>query len=237
MDEPDFPAALDRSDTKGLPRNGFARFSGFVYTPIKYKPLKIKVNQAGFIVGLKWDGISTLLTHPLLCRWALVMMVFLTACAVDKPVRQNAGSQDDPFSDETGFTPSKQIQKTANRYRNLVLKEARSQLGRPYRWGGKSPRNGFDCSGLVFFTHRKAGLQVPRMSASQLSEANKVSLHKIQPGDLVFFRIRANASHVGIYIGGGEFIHAPSRGRRVSKESLKNGYWYRHLVAAGNFYR
>ncbi|MGH8550544.1 MAG: C40 family peptidase [Methylococcales bacterium] len=117
------------------------------------------------------------------------------------------------------------------------MQEARAQLGKPYRWGGKSPGNGFDCSGLVFFTHRQAGLNVPRMSNSQLSEAKKVSVQDIQPGDLVFFRIDSDTSHVGIYIGGNEFIHAPSDGRKVSRESLDSLYWYNRLIAVGNFYR
>jgi cell wall-associated NlpC family hydrolase len=163
--------------------------------------------------------------------WPAVLLAFLSACAVHKPGRQDIG-QDHPYP-----RGGQAFQKTANPYRNLVMQEASAQLGRPYRWGGRSPGDGFDCSGLVFFAHRRAGLNVPRMSQSQFSNAKKVALHDIQPGDLVFFRIDSNASHVGIYIGGNEFIHAPSDGRKVSRESLNSLYWHRRLIAAGNFYR
>ncbi|MCI0655155.1 MAG: C40 family peptidase [Methylococcaceae bacterium] len=183
-----------------------------------------------FTQALKLVGV-----HDLIASWAtnrclVILLVFLSACAVDKPVRQ--GGHVHPFPGGTAA-----FQQTANPYRNLVLQEARAQLGKPYRRGGGSPGKGFDCSGLVFFTHRQAGLNVPRMSHAQLSEAQKVDLHAMQPGDLVFFRLDSNASHVGIYIGGNEFIHAPAPGKTVTRESLGSLYWRHRLIAAGNFYR
>lgn len=153
----------------------------------------------------------------------IIFVTFLSACAVDRPV--GYGSREHEL-----------FQKTADPYRNKVMQEALAQLGKPYRWGGVSPGSGFDCSGLVFFAHQQAGLKVPRMSHSQLSDAKKVALHDIQPGDLVFFRIDSNASHVGIYIGGNEFIHAPSDGRRVTRDALTSLYWSPRLIAAGHFY-
>jgi cell wall-associated NlpC family hydrolase len=109
-------------------------------------------------------------------------------------------------------------------------------LGIPYRYGGSTPRRGFDCSGLVYYAFRKTGIRVPRTTGAQLRHAQTVPLPEILPGDLLFFRQRSSrVSHVGIYAGDGWFIHAPSRGKRVSWESLQSSYWKPRLVAAGRY--
>ncbi len=120
--------------------------------------------------------------------------------------------------------------------RRSIIDTAYAMRGQPYRWGGRSPRRGFDCSGLVYFAHQEAGISVPRMSRNQLSQSVRVAIDRIQPGDLLFFKIATNLSHVGIYIGERNFIHAPSRGKRVSISSLENVYWRGRLYAAGHFY-
>jgi cell wall-associated NlpC family hydrolase len=113
---------------------------------------------------------------------------------------------------------------------------ATTLLGIPYRYGGSSPRRGFDCSGLVYYVFRETGIRVPRTTGAQLRHAQPVPLPEIQPGDLLFFQQRSSrVSHVGIYAGDGWFIHAPSRGKRVSWESLQNSYWKPRLVAAGRY--
>jgi cell wall-associated NlpC family hydrolase len=116
-----------------------------------------------------------------------------------------------------------------------VLDIAVSQLGVPYRYGGATPR-GFDCSGLVYYAYRRLGLRVPRSTMAQYRHAQPVALQELHPGDLVFFR-RAyrSVSHVGIYAGNGRFIHAPSKGRVVSYDSLDDPYWKKRLVAAGRY--
>ncbi len=117
-----------------------------------------------------------------------------------------------------------------------IVAEARELIGTPYRYGGATP-HGFDCSGLVYYTHRRVGLSVPRSTRSQLEQARPVSPFKLRPGDLVFFRLSwRKVSHVGIYAGERRFIHAPSTGKRVSMASLDNAYWEKRLVAAGRFY-
>ncbi len=120
--------------------------------------------------------------------------------------------------------------------RRHVVQTAQAMLGKPYRYGGTSPSKGFDCSGLVQYAHHKAGIQVPRSSASQYAQAQRVSVRNLKPGDLLFFRIGSKLSHVGIYLGDGEFIHAPSSGKRVSKANLSNPYWSERLVSVGNYY-
>jgi murein DD-endopeptidase len=116
-----------------------------------------------------------------------------------------------------------------------VLDVAISELGTPYRYGGSTPR-GFDCSGLVYYVYYKAGIRVPRSTTAQYRHARPVTLMNLQPGDLVFFRMaRRSVSHVGIYAGNGRFIHAPSKGRVVSYDSLNDPYWKKRLVAAGRY--
>lgn len=112
---------------------------------------------------------------------------------------------------------------------------AASLVGTPYRYGGSTPR-GFDCSGLVYYSYSKAGIRVPRTTLSQLNNSMRVPVQQLQPGDLLFFKLdRRPASHVGIYAGNGQFIHAPSRGKKVSFTAVNDPYWHQHLVAAGRY--
>lgn len=112
---------------------------------------------------------------------------------------------------------------------------AATLVGTPYRYGGSTPR-GFDCSGLVYYAYRKAGIRVPRTTRAQLNRAQRVPLAQLQPGDLLFFRLdRSGVSHVGIYTGNGHFIHAPSSGKRVSYAAMHDPYWQQRLIAAGRY--
>ena len=118
----------------------------------------------------------------------------------------------------------------------LVVETARQQVGVPYRYGGESPR-GFDCSGLVHYAYARAGIEVPRTTRELLRHARRVPLSKLRPGDVLFFRVAPpKISHVGLYIGDGRFVHAPSSGKKVSYSSLNDYYWSRHVVAAGRFF-
>jgi murein DD-endopeptidase len=119
----------------------------------------------------------------------------------------------------------------------LVAREAAQLIGTPYRYGGNDLR-GFDCSGLVFYTHDKRGIEVPRTADEQSRAATPVSTDDLVPGDLVFFRIRSRkVDHVGIYAGGGRFIHAPSSGQVVSMAYLDDPYYRRHITGAGRLWR
>jgi cell wall-associated NlpC family hydrolase len=101
-----------------------------------------------------------------------------------------------------------------------VVGIAMQYLGVPYHWGGSSP-SGFDCSGLVSYVFAQIGVSLPHSSYAQFNMGTPVSIGQLQPGDLVFF---SGASHVGIYIGGGSFIHAPHTGDVVKISSL-SGYY------------
>jgi len=116
-----------------------------------------------------------------------------------------------------------------------VIDRALGALGAPYRWGGTSLRHGFDCSGLVKYAFKtQHDLELPRTSRdlSRL-DAPTVKRSELQPGDLLFFRIRSRSvDHVAIYIGGGRFVHAPRRGTKVRIDRLNNSYWQRHFQLA-----
>lgn len=119
--------------------------------------------------------------------------------------------------------------------RTELLEAARAKLGAPYRYGGAGPR-GFDCSGLVYYTHRRIGLQVPRTTRAQWRQGDPVAIGRLLPGDLLFFDLGTlKTRHVGIYEGGGTFIHAPSSGKRISRASLGNPYWRSHLIGARSY--
>ena len=110
-----------------------------------------------------------------------------------------------------------------------VALTAQRMIGIPYHYGGKTPR-GFDCSGLVFYAYREVGGLVPRTAGGQLRASHPINVEQALPGDLVFFRTSKRASHVGIYLGGQSFIHAPSTGRAVVIERLDDEYYLRHRI-------
>lgn len=116
-----------------------------------------------------------------------------------------------------------------------LLNKAREYVGVPYRFGGASPR-GFDCSGFVRFVFNGFGIELNRSSRSQATQGEKVQPAEVQPGDLLFFRYGGNRiGHVGIYLGGGEFIHAGSRGdpktRGVRIARLDSSFYAKRLAA------
>ena len=94
---------------------------------------------------------------------------------------------------------------------NKLIKEALSQIGKPYIWGTAGP-NSFDCSGLTSFVFRKIGIEIPRASYTQCFSGEQINPDNMLPGDLVFFNITRRSGHVGIYLGKGLMIHAPDKG-------------------------
>lgn len=115
-----------------------------------------------------------------------------------------------------------------------VVSLAEQQLGVPYRYGGADPQ-GFDCSGLVTYVFDQLGVRVPRTAEQQLTAAARVSREQLQPGDLVFFWLPQ--AHVGIYVGNGEFIHAPGTGRTVERTQLDQPYFILGFAGGGRFPR
>jgi cell wall-associated NlpC family hydrolase len=109
---------------------------------------------------------------------------------------------------------------------------AMTMVGKPYKYGGSSP-SGFDCSGLVMYSYRQAGLALPHSTDKQRATSRPVKVADLRRGDLLFFNQEGKKhGHVGIYVGGGKFVHAPSSGKSVRSDRLDNPYWKKHLTEA-----
>ncbi len=105
-------------------------------------------------------------------------------------------------------------------------------VGKPYRYGGSSPR-GFDCSGLVHYSYASAGREVARSTEALRDNSRKIARDDLRKGDLLFFDQEGKrSSHVGIYIGNDIFVHAPSSGKKVRRDRLADPYWRKHFVDA-----
>ena len=117
---------------------------------------------------------------------------------------------------------------------NAVLMRAISLVGTPYRYGGNTPDGGFDCSGLVNYVYRDMlDLQLPRTSGALAAwQGPRIAPDALAAADLVFFGSRGAVSHVGIYVGEGRFVHAPSSGGTVRLDHLDGPYWRDHYSGA-----
>ena len=145
----------------------------------------------------------------------LLVLVLLVGCA----------STREPGSPATGARTTEQ---TGSQAADAAL----SMVGKPYRYGGSTPR-GFDCSGLVNYSYARAGLRVARSTDALRAQATLIHASALRRGDLVFFDQEGKKfSHVGIYLGDGRFVHAPSSGGRVRIDPLDADYWQRHFVEA-----
>jgi cell wall-associated NlpC family hydrolase len=100
-------------------------------------------------------------------------------------------------------------------------------VGVPYRWGGASPTSGFDCSGLVYWAYGRLGVELPHSSYALFDQGRRVARARMRPGDLLFF---SGLGHVGMYLGRGRMVHAPSSGRRVEVVTLGGSNYGRRLV-------
>jgi cell wall-associated NlpC family hydrolase len=159
--------------------------------------------------------------------------ITLQACSSTPARRGSSGRQrevDEPDDGEVGAAgPGSEI-----------VMQALANVGKPYRWGGSRPAEGFDCSGLVAHVFDDAlGMKLPRTSLQMSTRGTRIERTGLSAGDLVFFNTSRYAySHVGIYIGRGRFVHAPSSGSLVRVERMSNPYWSgrfngaRRLVAA-----
>lgn len=117
---------------------------------------------------------------------------------------------------------------------NAVILRALSLVGTPYRYGGSSPETGFDCSGLVNYVYRDMlDLRLPRSSRELARlQGPKLPPERLAAGDLVFFGSGGQVNHVGIYVGEGRFVHAPSTGGTVRLDHLDSPYWRQHYTGA-----
>ena len=135
------------------------------------------------------------------------------------------------------FTASHQQEYGTDYLREKLVATAETYLGVPYLWGGTNREDGLDCSGLTMAVYQHNGLVLPRSSLEQSEAGLPVERDELRKGDLIFFSIQdaEKISHVGVYTGDGQFIHAPSRGKVICRESLANGYFAKRY-AGGRTY-
>ncbi|PKR84954.1 C40 family peptidase [Heyndrickxia camelliae] len=111
-----------------------------------------------------------------------------------------------------------------------VITVAKKYIGTPYRYGGITPK-GFDCSGFVSYSYKKAGVALPHSAAAMFKKGKSVKKSKLKPGDLVFFNTGSKkVSHVAIYIGNNKVIHSVSKGVKI--DCLSNPYWKTRYIGA-----
>ena len=171
-----------------------------------------------------------LIKNAYLCV-AVCLILFIVGCASPSPKPSQPSTAS--HSTETSANSNKPFKRsTPLKYSkgHQIVSIAESLVGSPYRYGGASP-NGFDCSGLVYYTHQQLNITVPRTTKQQAHYRPSKQLRSAQPGDILFFRIYGSrVSHVGIYTGNDQFIHAPKSGKYVSYASLDEPYWRERLV-------
>jgi cell wall-associated NlpC family hydrolase len=148
---------------------------------------------------------SEMMARPLAATFVLTTLV--SACVSEPP------AQDDAI-------------------RESIIETALGQIGRPYHYGGTDP-SGFDCSGLVQFSYASAGVKVPRTTRELFSAGKRISLRDARPGDLLFYRFAGeDTSHVTIYLGDGQMVHAPENGKQVTVVATEQPAWADHFITA-----
>ncbi|MEM8546883.1 MAG: C40 family peptidase [Pseudomonadota bacterium] len=167
----------------------------------------------------------------------LLVLMILPGCSWDTPapqrdeseaVRTTPPSQPPQRTIRTARRPDPTVMTAGDR----AAAAARSQLGTPYRYGGRGP-DGFDCSGLVQFAWARAGVTLPRTTAQQWQSLTPVPIGEARVGDLVFFQVDGRPGHVGLYVGSGQFVHAPATGQQVRIQSLSSPWYRERLLRAG----
>lgn len=141
------------------------------------------------------------------------------------------GSTPKSPSAATRAPPAKPVGPVTEAAADRAAGHAAKMIGRPYRFGGATPSSGFDCSGLVQYGYRQAGVALPHNTDQQRSASKPVRLDDLRRGDLLFFDQEGKKfGHVGIYLGRGMFVHAPSSGKAVRSDRLEAPYWKKHLT-------
>jgi cell wall-associated NlpC family hydrolase len=157
--------------------------------------------------------------------------LFLAACAGHPVLAPDEAPQRQASSAgrETSMPGSATQGKSAGERAAIV---AVRQVGVPYRYGGSS-ETGFDCSGLVQYAYANAGRKLPRTTSDLWRQTRPVSGNQLEVGDLLFFDIEGKVAHVGIYVGSGRFVHAPSSGREVTVADLDSAFYRDAFIRGG----
>lgn len=170
-------------------------------------------------------------------RFVLLLLTVsvLAGCASNPSDDKSAwldpqGRRSTALSNMPGFDPITAIAAA----KHPLTREALQQIGVKYRYGGASPERGFDCSGLIHYSAQESwGLKLPRRTRDMAQVGQKLKVSELVVGDLVFFNTLGHRySHVGIYLGDGYFVHAPSSGGEVRVENMSAQYWKKRYTGA-----
>ena len=162
-----------------------------------------------------------------------VTALFVTSLAIASPLVSAQDIAASSFTDSAA-TRVKSAAVTALKTAQDLASTALDLIGIRYKWGGNTPETGLDCSGLVRYVFQQVtGVTLPRTAKDMSRLGTAVAVTDLQPGDLVFFNTRRFAfSHVGIYLGDNQFVHAPRRGREVEIATLDSSFWKRRFDGA-----
>ncbi|MBD9402515.1 C40 family peptidase [Comamonas sp. CMM02] len=170
------------------------------------------------------------------CKWLLVLALACgsvqAAPTSSEPLSQNRLAE---ILKERGLGSNLQsMGQSVATNTSTVINTAMGMIGIPYRFGGTSAETGFDCSGFVRAIYQDTmGHLLPRKADDQAKATQKIDKKELKPGDLVFFNtMRRTFSHVGIYVGDGQFIHSPSKGKSVRVENMNTSYWAKRFNGA-----
>ncbi len=143
-----------------------------------------------------------------------------------------SGGQQADKSTVTGST-TVTTSDAATGIRQQIIDFAAQFLGTPYLYGGSSPETGFDCSGFTSYVYKNVVCEIARTSSQQRATTKNITMEELLPGDLVFFGSGDTVSHVGIYVGNGQFIHSPHTGSVVKYDSLDTGSYNTRFICGG----
>ncbi len=173
------------------------------------------------------------------CRYFISIFLLLgsTACAAVEPVAESKVDAAPEAAEPTQTTASDSDNIDSSDWSGLareVLMNALSLTGIKYKYGGSSPETGFDCSGFVRYVFQQAtNLTLPHSARALSKLGQAVPQEQLKPGDLVFFdTLKSAFSHVGIYLGGSRFIHAPSAGGSINVVDMNDVYWAKRFNGA-----
>lgn len=177
---------------------------------------------------------SMLVAMPKIAPFFAVVCAIALATSAQAAPPQSQNDFDKQLTDKGFLVKLEGARQNMSQRASTLVVDAIGFLGVPYKRGGTSAETGFDCSGFVRAMYQQsAGFLLPRRADQQAAATQVVDKHEMQPGDLVFFNtMRRTFSHVGIYIGEGQFIHSPKPGAQVRVEKLSVGYWTKRFDGA-----
>lgn len=166
-----------------------------------------------------------------------------TSFVANAQSQNTQGSSNTESQETNGTTETKAKEKTQAKQKTSesskpvasglsgAIAEAKKYIGMSYVYGGSSPSTGFDCSGLIYWSYKQAGISLPRSSGAQYLATTPIKQSEATAGDLVFFSYGSGIAHVGIYLGNGQMLNAQNRGVKI--ESINAAWWKPYLVGFG----